>query len=390
MDNALTALDEIRKINAAFPETDPIKAWKRQGKRVAGWSCIYVPEEIIHAAGILPIRVTGGDTEEFDINEATGLSYITLCTYTRSILQLMMNKQFDFLDGYVGTSLCHCVSRMVDVMEYFFPIPIIHVLNVPRNITEDAYKFYREELHNLGRRLEYLYDIQISDQALRESIGVFNQTRTLLRRLLELRKPDVPLISGAEFLEVLNASGRMPREDYNQLLERLLEELETRKWIPQEPRKVRLMLSGSILNNPGFIRSIENLGASVVVDEICSGVRYFEDPVNTSAYSDPWEAIARSYLNKFACSRMIPCERRIDQVVRLAREFRIEGLISRMVRYCTNLDYDEPWLKDRLREEGISMLELSTEYGTPVTAQIRTRIEAFLEMLLDKKGELVG
>lgn len=389
MFGSLGSLEEIRKINAAFPETEPIKEWKRQGKKVIGWTCIYVPEEIIHAAGMLPIRITGGDSEELKLDEATSYSYVTLCTYTRSILELMMKKQFHFLDGYVGASLCHCLSRMVDVMQYFLGTPVIDVLSVPRIITESAHEFYQGEILELARRLEQLYNIRVSAQVLRESIRVYNKTRVLLKRLLELRKLEAPLVSGAEFLEVVNASGRMPREEYNQLLEGLLQELEARNQVPQEPKKVRLMLSGSILNNAGFIKDIEGLGASVVVDDMCSGVRYFDDLIDTSAYPNPWEAISRGYLSKFQCARMIGCERRIDRIARLVKDFRVEGVITRMVRYCTNLDYDQPWLRARLEEEDIPTLELSVEYGTPVTAQIRTRVEAFLEMLLDRKGQLV-
>jgi benzoyl-CoA reductase/2-hydroxyglutaryl-CoA dehydratase subunit BcrC/BadD/HgdB len=181
----------------------------------------------------------------------------------------------------------------------------------------------------------------------------------------------------------------MPKETYNQLLKELLEELEKRKQDSSEPDQIRIMISGSIMNNHQFVRDLEELGISVVAEEHCGGVRYFEDLVDINTYPDPWEAVSRRYLSNFPCARMVPCEERVDRTVKLAKDLRVEGVIAMMTRYCTNLDYDQPWLKDGLKSQGIPMLELSVEYGMPMTGQIRTRLEAFKEMLLDWKGELI-
>ena len=137
--------------------------------------------------------------------------------------------------------------------------------------------------------MEEFFDIKISDEAIKKSISVYNRTRQLFGRLYDLRKSPNPPISGAETLEVLNASVRMEREEFNQILESLLQELEQRK-ISSEG-KTRLMIDGSILNNVEFIKGIEDLGGLIVVDGICNGARYWEGMVKDS--SEPISALGQ-------------------------------------------------------------------------------------------------
>ena len=383
------ALREIRAVNAGFPYTEPIRRWKEQGKKVIGWTCIYIPEEVIFAAGILPVRITA-DSKELALTKSTACSYTTLCTFARSCLELALNNQLDFLDGYVGSSVCHCISHLANVWRYYVSVPILDELSVPRTVTDTTERFFLGEILALKERLERSYGVQISDAALREAIQVYNRGRVLLKKLYELRKADDPPISGAEVLEVINASGRMPRPEFNRLLETLLDELNAGAHTPPRASSekigassetIRLMMSGSILNNPEFLKDIESLGGSIVIDELCTGARYFWDLVDDSDAADPWEEIARRYLNNFACARMIPAERRIDQIMSLVEEYRVEGVIARIIRYCSNIDFDQAWLKERLSEKDIPLLELAVEYGMPVTGQVKTRVQAFLEML---------
>lgn len=370
-------------MNSSFPYTDPIRSWKEQGKRVIAFQCTYVPEEIIHAAGMLPIRLTG-DSEEPSLEEANAYMYINTCSFVRGCLDLVLKKRYQFLDGFVSGSTCDCPRRLTDVWEHYDFTPFVHIVDVPRKMTEAAHELYREEVQALKTRIEKFFDLEISNGALRKAIETYNQTRRLLRRLYELRKSDHPPITGAEVLEVLNAGFKMPREEFNTVLERLLDEAGRGQRTVRG--KFRLMINGSPLNNPEFIRRIEDLGGLVVVDELCTGVRHWWELVDESPDADPLEALSRRYLNNFPCPRMYPPGERFSQVTQLVKDYHVDGVISEVVRYCVHCAHDQPLLKKVLEREGIPVLELSMEYGASGTGQIRTRVQAFLEMLEARSG----
>lgn len=374
----LETLREVREINSAFPYTSPIRAWKNQGRKVIAFNCTYVPEEIIYAAGVLPIRLTA-ESKEANLEEASGYMHVNTCSFVRACLDLVLRNQYEFLDGFVSSATCDCPRRLADVWKFYGFTPYVCVLDVPRKMTVRAHDFYREQVAELRRSMEDFAGVNISDQALREAILVYNRTRALLKELYELRKLDNPPVSGAEMLEILNAGFKMPREEFNALLDRLLQEIRDSQRTVEG--KFRLMISGSPLNNREFAAIIEDLGGLVVVDELCTGVRYWWDSVDSDPAADPLEAISRRYLNNFPCPRMYPPEERFDRVAQLVREYRVDGVISEVLRYCVQFAHDQPLLRHRLDKEGVPLLELSIEYGTSGAGQIGTRVQAFLEML---------
>jgi bcr-type benzoyl-CoA reductase subunit C len=376
MTDTLEALREIREINSLFPYTAPIRAWKEQGKKVIAFQCDYVPEEVIYAAGILPIRLTG-DSGELGLEEANAYMYVNTCSFIRSCLELVLRKRYDFLDGFVSGATCDCSRRLADVWIHYRFTPFVHIFSVPRKITQWAYELYEAEVRDLQHRLEEFFRVEITNEALWEAVEVYNKRRDLFKKLHELRKLDAPPISGAETLEVLNASSRMPPDQFNKVMERLVEEVSGRKRAVE--RKFRLMVNGSPLNNPEFVKAIEELGGVVVIDELCTGIRYWWESVDPAP--DPIKAICRRYLHNFPCPRMEPFEDRAQRALKIAREYRIDGVVTEMVRYCVPWTMEQPLQRMIFEEQGIPVLELDLEYGTSGIGPIRTRVQAFLEML---------
>jgi benzoyl-CoA reductase/2-hydroxyglutaryl-CoA dehydratase subunit BcrC/BadD/HgdB len=227
--------------------------------------------------------------------------------------------------------------------------------------------------------LEEFLGTAITDEKLHQSINVYNEARALLKSLYELRKLDKPPITGAETMEVLNASFRMPKELFNEYLRELLSSLSGS--VGNHKRRARLMVVGSVLTNPEFIESIEDQGALVVTDELCTSTRYWSDPVVLDEDENPVRAISRRYLSKFPCARMFPSDERFNRILELARDFRVDGVISQIIRYCVPYAHDLPLLTQRLKEHGIPTLALDVEYGTSGSGQVQTRVQAFLEML---------
>jgi benzoyl-CoA reductase subunit C len=376
------ALERFREINRTFPKTREIMEHKAQGKKVFGWLCTYVPEEVILAAGALPIRITGYN-QEMELEDGNAYLYINNCSFSRSCLQLGLRHEYEFLDGVVGGSTCDGARRLFDLWRYYLKPPFFQVLTVPRKSHERAQELYYSQVEEFKNNLEKFMGVKITDDDLLKAIQVMNESRSLLKELYSLRALDEPLITGQETQEVLNGSFRMHKEQFNSYLKELIADL--KKSGKGHKAKARLMLIGSVMTNPEFIKSIEELGVIVVTDELCTSTRYWADPVILEGAKNPLYAISRRYLSNFPCARMYPSTDRFDRVVKLAREAKVDGIISETIRYCVPYAHDIPLLSDRLKSENIPLLTLDVEYGTSGSGQIRTRVQAFLEMVEARK-----
>ncbi len=375
-------LERFCEVNNTFPKTSEILEHKQKGGRVFGWLCTYVPEEIIHAAGGLPIRITG-HCQETELEDGSAYLYVNNCSFSRSCLQMGLTGEYEFLDGVVGGSTCDGARRLFDLWRNYIGTPFHHVLTVPRKYTPEAHALYYHQVLRLKEHLEEFLGIRLTDDKLRQSTELYNESRALLKSLYELRKLDNPPITGAETMEVLNASFHMPKELFNKYLSDLLRDLSNSA---QNHRgKARLMVTGSVLTNPEFIKSIESQGALVVTDELCTSTRYWSDPVVLDGNMPHLEAISRRYLNNFPCARMFPSDERFNRIVGLAHDFRVDGVISQIIRYCVPYAHDLPLLTKRLQTQGIPTLALDVEYGTSGSGQIQTRVQAFLEMVKARK-----
>jgi bzd-type benzoyl-CoA reductase N subunit len=376
--NVSRLLERFRQVNNTFPETEQIKDYKNNAGKVFGWVCTYIPEELIHAAGALPVRITGYQ-QETELDDANAHLYIVSCSFSRSCLQMGLRGKYHYLDGVVAGSTCDGARRLFDHWCRYVKTPFSRIISVPRKYNEETLELYYQEILELKKGLEDYLNVEVRDEALLSSIELYNRSRDLLRKLYALRKRDEPPITGEETMEILNASFRMPKELFNTWLEELLESLE--KSDIKHQGKARIMIIGSVLNNPAFIKSIEDQGGLVVTDELCTSVRYFSDPVILKGNEPPLKAIARRYLTNFPCARMFPSAERFDRVIEMLKDFRVDGIVSENIRYCVPYAHDIPLFKDRIKGLGIPMLALDIEYGTSGSGQIQTRVQALLEMI---------
>jgi benzoyl-CoA reductase subunit C len=369
----------IQEEASPFPYNKSIQEWKAQGGMVCGWACIYVPEELVYAAGLLPIRISG-DNEEAKLDTAESYLYINSCSLAKTCLELGLDGRYDFLDGFILGETCDGVRRLFDVWERYLPTSFMYVYGVPRKFTQHAYDLYKKELLELKKGLETFIGREITTEDLHEAITLYNDTRTLLQQLYQLRKKENPPITGAEILEILKAAVRIPRKKFNLLLKQLVAQVESTS--RKIDYKCRIMLIGSILNNSDFVRCIEELGGLVVTDELCTGTRYFWEKIDEDI--DPWEAMAKYYLGRPPCARFIPSEKRFHHIFNMIDSFQVDGVISEIIRYCVPYGHDQPLLIEELQQRDIPILNLDLEYGMGGTGQIKTRAEAFIEMLTVK------
>jgi benzoyl-CoA reductase/2-hydroxyglutaryl-CoA dehydratase subunit BcrC/BadD/HgdB len=260
--------------------------------------------------------------------------------------------------------------------------PYKHIMGVPCKISPESRNFFHSDLERFKGGLEQHFGVEITPDALRQAISLFNRTRSLLQELYELKKADPPLISGTETLEVVLAGLVTPKEEYNTMLEGLLKELKAGPGSQSstDDDGIRLMISGSELDDPDHVKLIESCGATVVIDDLCNGSRYFGELVDEKAI-DPLEALAQRYLDRFPCARMRPQQIRVDHLQKLARDYKIDGLIYENIKFCGPYGGVFPIIRRAFKELDIPVLNLQRDYSGGGSGQVKTRVQAFLEQI---------
>jgi len=371
----MTSLKELTELsrNIANPA---VEKWKAQGKPVVGFFCSYIPEELLHAAGIFPYRIKArGCTTTAS---ADGFLSAFNCSFARSCLELALDGTYGFLDGLVSMNSCEHIRRLYDIWKRKVSASYFHFLSVPHKAGEEAVDWYRDELAHFKESLEKAFGVNITEEGLRDSIGVYNETRDLLRKVYEFRQKENPMLTGKETHEIVVAATSTPKEDYNRLLKRSLKEIDGREGI--STHSPRLMVLGSVLDDPEYIGIIEDLGCLVVTDALCFGSRYFWESVK--ADGDPLECLARSYLRRPVCPRMSDDLGQIVTYTKgMVEEFNIDGVILERIRCCDLWGGATLLLQKRFEELEIPLLIIDREYITSGVGQISTRVQAFLEMI---------
>ncbi len=356
-----------------------IESWKKEGGKVVGYPCTYVPEEIIYAAGILPFRLRGTGCVGTSLAD-TWLVRTANCSFARSVLELALTGEYDFLDGVVFNNGCDHTRRAYENWKAQEKTPsFMHMLPVPHVLTEDGLQWYREEVATFQDHLQKSFGVEVKGKSLKEAIRVYNETRRLLKQLYELRTKKAPPITGAETLKIVIASASMPRDTYNQLLRELLKEISNREGISDY--RARLMIVGSVNDDPALVELIEDTGGLVVADSLCFGARFFWDL--DEGTGDTIDSITARYYYHISCPRMYGAyPQRLDFVKNMAKEAGVDGVILQAIKFCDLHGVENALLEKSLENEGIPTLKLEREYGPLAdTGRFRTRVQAFLERL---------
>jgi len=352
------------------------KTWKeRTGNRIVGYFCTYVPEEIVYAADILPIRILGSH-EPITVTEP--YIFAMFCHVSRDCLAQGLKGRFDYLDGIVEGQACLHLRQAFNAWRLHIPIDYAYYIYVPHGIqTSRAVPYLTQEFAKFKKSLEDWTGKTVTNEDLDRGIRILNRNRELMREVCEYRKPNPPKITGLEAMEMVLASQFSDKEEHSKLLEQLLQELPNRK--PPTNSDVRLMIIGSEDDDRVFMRNVENLGATFVVDEHCTGTRYYWDDVTPQ--EDRLAAIATRYVNRVPCpSKDWPELTRIRHAVNLAKEFNVHGAIVMQNKFCDPHGIEIPPLREALDAIGVRTYPLEFDVTVP-WGQFRTRVEAFLETL---------
>ena len=356
-----------------------IEEWKNQGKKVLGYNCSYFPEEIVHAAGLLPFRIRGTGCK--DTAQADAFLSRSNCSFARACLEHLLQGHYDFLDSAIFTYSCDHMCTAHNSWQAQDKLPLLeNIISVPHTITEYGQKWYREEISNIKDKIEDHFAVTITDDRLKEAILACNETQRLQKRIYELRKKKDPPITGSQSLSVLVSDASMPKDDYNRLLSELASELEDSEGVSGFSH--RLMISGSVIDDPAMLELIEDIGGLVVTDNLCYGARKSSrDPVSESG--DPLDAIAESYYNQILCPRMFDAyPERLAFALDTAKQARVDGVVLQSIRNCDLHGIDNVMLEKDFEANGFPVLVMEREYDALADAgRIKTRVQAFLERI---------
>jgi len=354
------------------------REWKkRTGGKVMGFFCTYAPEELMHAAGILPVRILGSH-EPQDVTEPH--IFAMYCPFCRDCLAQGLKGRYDYLDGIMISQSCMHIRQAFTSWQKHVPVDYSYYLPMPHHVQSPrAIPFLKSELVAFKKSLEEWTGKKIGDDALKEAIDTYNANRRLMKDIYKLRRSDPPPMTGEEAMEMVIANQMTDKAEHNEALKNLAGQLPGRN-IGRDVG-VRLMVLGSENDDLEFIRMVESCGATFVTDDHCTGTRYFWNEVGDS--DDLLNALAIRYVTRPPCpTKDWPERQRIPHILSLAKEWNVQGAVLVQQKFCDPHELDIPAIKKALEAEGIKTLFLELDVTVPI-GQFKIRTEAFLEMLRD-------
>jgi len=361
---------------------DYARAWKKKtGGKVIGYFCTYAPEEIMYAAGVLPVRLLGSH-EPLDITEP----YIfgMFCPFCRDVLAQGLKGRYDYLDGIMIAHSCLHIRQSYASWKLHVPTGFTYYLPMPNHVqSPSATPCLTQELASFKEAVEEWTGKSVTNEALDSAIEVYNTNRRLMRQIYELRRSENPPLTGLEAMYMTLSSQLTDKAEHNKVLEQILKDLPERKL--DRKTGIRLMMLGSENDDISFIEMVEGMQrATFVIDEHCTGSRYFWNEVIPD--QDRLKAVATRYVDRPRCpSKDWPARDRFKHILQLAKDYKVEGALLIQQKFCDPHEIDIPPLQELLNKNGIPTYFLEFDVTVPL-GQFRIRIEAFLEML---EGDLV-
>ncbi len=372
--NSLSLFHDI----AADPATYAAN-WKQQtNRKVIGYFCSYAPEELIVAADALPVRM-GGDSLSISLADAHLQAYC--CSLARQGLEAVLSGRWQFLDGAVFPHTCDTMQRLSDIWRLQAGLPFHFDIVLPIKLNSATARDYlAATLQQFKQQLERSLGIQISPEKLAQSIHLYNRLRQALMEIYELRQRQPMLLVGTDLYDLMRAATIMDRADFLQHALVIKDTLLEKSAVTPESRAKRILLVGGVCYQPAIYSILETAGAVVAWDDLCTGTRMIDGGIVEQA--DPIAALAQRYFDRPACpTKHRDLTSRRDHLLRLVQAKNIAGVIFLRLKFCDPHAFDYPDLKDALEKTGCPHLLLEIENQLFSDAQVRTRLEAFVEMI---------
>ena len=358
---------------------------QKKGGKVFGTFCVYVPDEIVFAADAIATGLCGGS--QFWVPGGEKVLPTNTCPLIKASVGARIDRTCPFFriaDMYVGETTCDGKKKAWEILAEDVPV---HVMNLPQMKRAKDVQAWAEEIETFKNIVEEFTGNKVTADKLAESIKLINNKRKALERLYDLRKNETLPISGCDALLISQIAFYDDPARFTQMTNKLCDELEKRvadgvSVVPAGTK--RIMLTGTPLAIPNWKlhNIVETSGAAVVCEEMCTGTRYFEKLVDESGTTleEQYQALTNRYMN-INCACFTPNSGRIDDILRLAKEYKVDGIIDVNLKFCNLYDTEGYFVERAMKEAGIPVLGIETDYTDSDAQQLRTRVSAFIEML---------
>jgi benzoyl-CoA reductase/2-hydroxyglutaryl-CoA dehydratase subunit BcrC/BadD/HgdB len=359
-----------------------VKQLKDQGIPVVGSYCTYFPQEIAMAMGAATVSLCS--TSDETIAEAEKDLPKNLCPLIKSSYGFAKTDKcpfFYFSDVVVGETTCDGKKKMYELMSEFKDT---FVMELPNSQSENSLKLWKKEIIRFKEYLEKKFDVEITEEQIREAVKVNNEARRSLKKLYEVMRHDPAPISGYDLFKVLYGSTfkfdrKQIPDEVNALVDKIEKEYAEGK---MQEKKPRILITGCPIGGATekVIRAVEDNGGIVVTYENCSGAKSIDKLVDENN-PDVYDAIARRYLN-IGCSVMTPNPNRFELLGRLIDEYQVDGVVEMTLQACHTYNVETLSVRRFVNEEKhIPYINVETDYSQADIGQLNTRITAFIEML---------
>ena len=356
----------------------------KNGGKVVATYCVFVPDEVVLAADAIPVGLCAG--AQFSVPVGEEVLPRNTCALIKSSFGFKLGRICPYVQTshlIVGETTCDGKKKMFEILAEHHPV---YVMEVPNKKNRASLDLWRSEVVDFKQVIEKLTGNKITSDELARATKLVNARRRALQRLYETRKASPVPISGKDALIVSQVSFYDDVSRCAQQVNALCDELEKRVANGEGvfPADIpRILISGSPMAIPNWKlpHIIESAGAAVVCEESCIGTRAFTNlvPETDGTVEAQLKAIADRYM-QIHCACFTPNDERLDDIVRLAKEYRVDGVVHYNLQFCHTYANEAVKVEKRLEKEGIPLLRIETDYGDD-TGQLRTRIDAFLEMI---------
>jgi benzoyl-CoA reductase/2-hydroxyglutaryl-CoA dehydratase subunit BcrC/BadD/HgdB len=376
---------EVERL-ATYLENRPsqLREAKKNGIKIIGYfPGNYVPEEIIYASGAVPLcLIHGGDHRPAD----AGLSILpqVICPFARAQIGerlLKENPYYNMLDLVVAPITCQHLKKVAEIWEYYGELEIFK-LGVPHQHGYDfEVEYYQNRLKALRDRLQATTGNKITPEKIGKAIGLYNRMRDLFKKISLLRRNSSPF-NALDFIKLNHASFYADPAFMVDILDSIYRELKSER-LPVQTKAPRVLLVGPNLGYGDYRipELVKEAGAEIVIEELCEGMRYYWQEIENKG--DLFQALARGYLvDREPCAFMrYSAKKRFDFTLKLVKDFNVAGIIWYELLHCETYDSESYYLAKKMAEQNIPVLILESDYGMADAGQIKTRLEAFIEIV---------
>lgn len=359
---------------------------QKNGGKVVGSFCIHVPDEVVLAAGAIATGLCSGS--QFWVPGGEKKLPTATCPLIKASLGARFDRTCPFFricDLFVGETTCDGKKKAWEILAEDAPM---YIMDIPQMKRSEDFEKWKKEIQLYMKKLEELTGKKITEGSLREAIVTVNNKRKALQRLYDFRKLENVPISGRDSLLITQIAFYDDPKRFTQMLHKLCDELDVRKEqnvsIYEKGTK-RILLTGTPLAIPNWKLHtiVETTGGAVVAEEMCTGTRYCEALVDeTGSDIDAMVTnLTNRYLGHINCACFTPNKGRIDDIVRLAKEYHADGVIDVNLKFCNIYDTEGYFVEKELAKRGIPCIGIETDYTDEDAEQLKTRIGAFIEML---------